>query len=743
MIRIGVVHGTETARTRQLAALPGATPMAGAQSADALIWAEPARRSLPYPTAPVNVADLAYWPATPLGPVRRAAWRREQAEACRGADFALAGSDAERGFWSAAFTAAGITTPILVLPPLPEPLAPAPASPVTVVVVLDSAPSPRVIGLLEAAAAWAASQQGQLQVVTAPFGLPGLAATKRLRHGPAAAVLLERLADAQPGILLDARDDTPEEQVRTPPAVWAARHAGWPVVSAHAGLPLDVPEALGQAKADPPPAAIPSDLMTWLTEAVAHREALQGRLPHGLGHVLVLSDEHDNLVDIRIHRPFGALYRAGAIAGYAVLRAGKIVFSTRAMGAADADPAFSALWVHRAADRRLHLLLRLLDRPFGYDIDDNLLAVPEYRERFGRGSQETVQALIRGAAVLSASTARLVSLLQAASGVRLADRAVVTPNLALGQPAAIEPGLPRAVIWVSSDAPALTGTRQAVELAVRDFCAAHRLRLICMGAAPSATLRDAGFPLEHVGILPHGAYLDYLRALSPSILVCPLEAAAENGTQDFIDGKSDVKMLDAAEAGLVGVYSRAKPYTETGLGPHIMVENTQEGWLDGLERAYRACARPGAPRAFPPGRVLTEAGLLPFTDALIRLGLATPLYWSEIDATLDYVAQCRDRFIEEAEFDTEHYLDSHADVKRAVREGHVASAYDHYQRSGHGEGRSARTLTETPESRQPWWAELIQSIDRLERVTDARALVIERLVQDQAARRALGFGSNR
>lgn len=407
------------------------------------------------------------------------------------------------------------------------------------------------------------------------------------------------------------------------------------------------------------------------------------------------------------------------------------------MGASDPDPAFDVLWVHRAVDRRRLLLLRLLDRPFGYDIDDNVLAVPEYRERFGRVSQDTVQALVRQATGLSASTERLVSLLQSARGVRLADRLVITPNLALTQPAAIEPGLPRAVVWVSSDIPALTGTREAVELAARDFCAAHRLRLVCMGATPSGTLRDAGFPLEHVGVLPHGAYLESLRSLSPAILVYPLEPAVLPGTQDFIDGKSDVKMLDAAAVGLVGVYSPTKPYTDSNLGSHILCENTNAGWLDGLRRAYRACARPGIPPVSLARPVLTEAGLLPFADAPTRIRLPTPLFWSKVKATLDYGAQCRERFIEEADIDMAFYLAALVDVKSAVRDGHVASAGDHYQRFGHGEGRSARTLSEIPEPTQPWWAELIQSIDRLEQVTDTRALVIERLLQQQAARRAL------
>ncbi len=769
-----VVCRVETARSRQLGAILTAAGHAVVvadapdRASGIIVWAEPAGREQPYPDA-VNVADLAFWPGALAGGARRRAWREMQIEACRGADLALAGSEAELGFWSGEFARAGVRAPLMVLPAVAAVLRGEVTRLSSVIVVLENDATDAMLDRLQAAAAWVASCQGTLQVVVpVQRGMLGLATMRRVRR-LGAVTIVDELAGAAPGVLLDLRDDTAEERVGTPPSVAAALGAGWPVLSTVAGavtqrieaggaglFATDVAEGLTHLGAGDLArlsrgarnvgAAVPDRLGPWVVRAVERRREAHaawragGQVPQPLGpdaHVLVISDEHENLADIRIHLPFGAMHRRGAIAGYAVMRHGRLVFSTRATGRNDPDPAFHALWVHRGSDPRLNLLLRALDRPFCYDLDDNLLASPEYRQRFGRGSEQAVLGLIGRCAVLSASTVRLVSLLQGASAVRLADRAVVTPNLAVAQPVPIQAGMPRALVWVSSDTPALTGMRENVERAVRDFCAAHRLKLIFMGAAPPSMLRDAGIAVEHVGILPHAAYLEYLRALSPSILVCPLEAAAASSTQDFIDGKSDVKMLDAAAAGLVGVYSTARPYTDSGLGPHILCDNTHAGWLDGLERAYRACGHPGPAPVFPPSRVVTEEGLAPWAAALSRARLASPLYWSEMASTLDYVAQRRSRFLPEDNFDAEYYLDMHEDVGAAVREGHVASAYEHYRVSGYAERRDARAYADSTTDTQAWWDHLLQAVDLLERGTAARGPRIEALQDERAARRSL------
>ena len=768
-----IVARRDTARVQQIrAALDGAgfaaTRVAArdvSRQAAVVVWTDPLARSRLFPAGPIHVVDLV---GTPPGPGRPDAWRAEIVECCRGASLVLVGSEAELGFWSAACDAT-----LIVVPP-GAPALPAAPEPGRFTAVLEGVPGPEVLAALTEAAAAIGAQNGATLVIRAgvPGGLAGLVAARTLRALPHVTLAQDDGAPIPPGILLDLRADTAAERVRTPPAVMAALAQGLPVLStvrgalttrlvaAGAGLLLHGgsfaaaisamrPTGMGEAAAALARTLFdPADAARVLTQAIA--DAVQARqaglrawhpqagpAPQPLGpdaHVLVLSNEHANLVDIRVHLPFGAMHRRGAIGGYTILHEGKIAFSTRAAAEAE-DPHFDAIWVHRAHDPRIQMLLRTLDRPFAYDLDDNLLATPSYRDAFPAAAIEAVRGLMRRCAVLSCSTEGLAALLQDRIGGGIMRRTVVTPNLATRAPAVRVAGLPRAVVWASSDLPALTGTRDAVERAVRDFCAAHRLRLVCLGAAPSPFLAGAGLEIEHVGILPHAAYLEYLRALSPAILVCPLETAADAETQDFVNGKSDVKALEAGITGLVGVYSDAAPYRHSDLAPGISCANTYEAWLDGLEQAYRACGQAAEP-AFPPQRMTASGGLLPWAEALGRARLPGRLFMDEVTAALRYVAQRRGRFLDAAEFDEQHYIEAHPDVAAAVQRGELASGYGHYGTAGYAEGRDARARNEA-DGAEDWWTTLIQTVSRLEEAVDARALRIERMQAEHALRRSL------
>ncbi len=131
-------------------------------------------------------------------------------------------------------------------------------------------------------------------------------------------------------------------------------------------------------------------------------------VPRVAEHVLVVSDQALNLVDIRVHLPFDTLVRRGAIGGYSVLRHGEWAFSTRPVSP---ELRFDAIWVQRSADPSTQLLLEVLGRPFVFDLDDNLLRSPAYREAFTAESIAVVRALLRRCAVLSCATARLAGAL--------------------------------------------------------------------------------------------------------------------------------------------------------------------------------------------------------------------------------------------------------------------------------------------------------------------------------------------
>ncbi len=773
-----VAAGAAAGRARQLqAALDAVVVDAAPDDEDAtVVWAAPWLRRTPLPVAGrgVQVLDLhgavaacPGWGAAQMG------WCAEVARLCRGASLLLAGSEAELGFWSALLAEADVPAPLAVVPYAASKLERDAAAGLR---ITGAVADPALRPMLDAALAWAREA-----------GVPAsAAASTRAGDRLAAAAVLPaaRKSDAGRGdasMLLDLRRDTPAERAATPVAVIDALAAGIPVLStvngplsqaiAAAGAgrlltgsfePLTdagaAAKAAAFARARFDPAAAAAALSAALSRAGATRGTARaawggGRRPptplgpspgpsSGLssgppagrrGHVLVLSEESPNLGSVRVQLPFGALHRRGAIGGYAVLRGGEIAFDTRPGGAA----AFDAIWVHRSMDPGHRLLLELLRRPYAYDVDDNLLAAPSYRDAFHRSARDTAQDLLQGAVVVSCATPRLAGLLSARARVRLADRLVVTPNLGQEQLPAREPGVPRAVVWASSDRPALTGARAAVVRAVRDHCLAHRTRLVCIGAPPPDELAGSGVEVDALGLLPHAAYREHLRGLSPAILVCPLQTGADADTQDFIDGKSDIKAIEALSYGLVGVFSRAAPYLDSDLPGAILCDNTYEDWLAGLEAARAACLAPGPAARWPEARDSAGFGLAPWAAALARARLAAPLTLADLRAALDRVAAEEARHLARDEFDEAYYLSNYDDIRQAVADGVVGSGYDHYAQSGRGEGRHARRLR-TPEALgEAWWNGLLHEIGRMEAGAALRTERIAALERRIAMRRLL------
>lgn len=96
-------------------------------------------------------------------------------------------------------------------------------------------------------------------------------------------------------------------------------------------------------------------------------------------HVLALSDEPENLRELRLHAPLGELYRRGEIGGYTVWSRDRMVMTT--LNDPDRTPV-DAVWLQRRPSSATVLALHALGRPFLLDIDDHLLVSPTYRAAF-------------------------------------------------------------------------------------------------------------------------------------------------------------------------------------------------------------------------------------------------------------------------------------------------------------------------------------------------------------------------
>jgi hypothetical protein len=714
---------------------------------------------------------------------------------CTGADLVLTGSDEQNGYWQSELERRGLAVPAAIVPyALPRSLTrPPPVGRsrlqtlhVTGMIYAWSTS----VQLLVRVAEWVSHRNDiRLSLIagTDPGGATDRselqelhAATSRLGLEVSRETAFDRaMAEYQPGsISLDLYQDTPERRMAVPIRTVNALTHAVPILSTIDGAftrrlqragaamiadgkagrsleeALDHLAALSAADfgrmADAAKhfasqefsAEAASDALRTAVEEALDRRAVKRRSWHSKlpntprsGQVLVLSNEGDNLQDLRIRVPFAALHARGQIAGYSIWSRGKFSFSTSANPTA---LAFDAIWAQRHTDPEVSIALSAMRRPFVYDLDDNLLTSPAYRERFSLESVQTVRHMIRACTVLSCSTTRLAQLVQKAVAEFVIDKAIITPNLLREQIGPRKTGVPQAVVWCSTDTPALTQSRIPVLKAIRDFCLAYELKLVCIGAAPADLLIESGVEIEHIAAMPYGEYLFFLRSLAPAILFCPLETHADPATQDFVNGKSDIKILEALATGLIGVFSRASPYQDTDLPTSILCENNYKAWFEGLMSAWHLSTRTDALRTVPDSRVAGSLGTEPWREALGRATMTEPLSYQDFASALMLLrGRLGRRLLSQPEFDHEFYLTRYPDVQRGVAEGKLYSPYTHYRDHGFIEGRLGRPDDLTGSHNQQFWANLMHTIGDLRATVDARSLQIDALRARRVTRMSL------
>lgn len=766
---------------------------------DVVLWMWPSLRNAPFPAGPVHICDLnglQHFEMANGVPAQVELARQQLIRRCAGADLVLTGSAEQNGFWSAELAREGIATPTALVPyALPAALHLPPASGMPSALrrlqfVGNLYSWNRATAWLEQVADWCGRHGGvELQVVAGldpgnATGLDAIRALQRIEARPGVHVLGELtlrtiLQMYQPGsVALDLYDDSLERRLAVPVRSVNALMHGAPLLTNIRGtftgalvragaavladdglaggpVALDAaldhlaglaPEALGAMSAAAARVSAESfneelarDALLDGIDRAAHfrtrsRAAWLATRPNRADrpHVLVMTEQASYLRDLRVHMPFGAMHREGRIAGYSVWSRGAIEFSTRSP---EPDPAFDVLWVQRELPPDLALAVDGLGRPYLLDIDDNLMVSPAYRARFAPEQVQGTRALVRGCAVLTTATDRLTGLLQQEAHTLLLDRAVTCRNLAAEQPPEVAAGEPRCVVWSSSDAPALAGNYLEVVRAVRDFCAANGLRLVCIGASPPPLIAESGVEVEHIGLLPYQAYLAQLRALAPGILVAPLETKADPATMAFVEGKSDIKMLEALATGLVGVFSDAAAYRDSDLPPPILCRNEYAAWFKGLDRARRLC-REGQPRQrLPDHRVAAGLGLHSWSEAVTRARLRYPLRLSELRNAMAMTrSRLQRRLLSPEEFDAEWYLGAYPDVQKGVRAGTV-TAYEHYASHGFRERRQGHIDDRAQPEADQLWASVMTTLSDIQTSIENRAAEMERLRARRSLRR--------
>ena len=293
--------------------------------------------------------------------------------------------------------------------------------------------------------------------------------------------------------------------------------------------------------------------------------------------VLAITHDPGALRELRIVMPLSVLKEQGYIRDYAV--------TDPHLRRAPDDFAFDTLWLQRIEDITfLRSVVDCMGDQFVYDLDDLLLAKPGY-VRFPRDNSDSVAYALQQCGLLTAPSQRLVSLLEKYSGLRLASKAITCPNGNRFPHGLRIPAKPVGIIWSSSDYLALTNSREAVIGALTRFAKRHDLPVYCFGYLGNSFTSELPRVVD-CGFISFWHYKALFAAYPLMIGVAPLETQCDPETLDFINGKSDVKLIDFVGFGHPCVYSDAPPYIDADLPVGIKAENTEEAWAAALEEAY-------------------------------------------------------------------------------------------------------------------------------------------------------------
>ncbi|MCI0557155.1 MAG: hypothetical protein MN733_01575, partial [Nitrososphaera sp.] len=328
------------------------------------------------------------------------------------------------------------------------------------------------------------------------------------------------------------------------------------------------------------------------------------------------------------------------------------------------------------------------DGQFVYDIDDNLLGAPAYRPQFSPEWCVLIQSLLRQSGAIVTTSARLTASLQRLSGIQIEHKTVIAPNVT--DKVELLPGKaePDALLIASSDHLPLTKSMQPFLRAIRTFTHSHGLPIVYIGS-PVNDLSRFGLHVHATGMLSYNSYREYIRRHN-LIAVAPLEAWGDIRTQDFINSKSDVKMVEFGSTGVPSVYANVPPYRETPLSAGPLVDmRDEEALVSGLEDVYRNTERwriKGS-ESVATHRMARDVVGGTWFRAIQNTRLNVPFELAYLlDRYKQYSKFSRELAVPKEMFDEADYLANNEDL-RSVSDVEK-NAYEHYLTKGIESGRT-------------------------------------------------------
>jgi hypothetical protein len=336
------------------------------------------------------------------------------------------------------------------------------------------------------------------------------------------------------------------------------------------------------------PRLVPGHLTGRAPEMRIHTNAPQQPLSTRRNHppcVLIITDDVENFLELRVRIPFDAMVKAGLIRGYHVLHRGRL---SRSIGTPIEIDRIDVVWVQRVPDRNVLFLIDALAGKFVYDLDDNLLVSPAY-QRFSHTVTEIVRSLLRESKIVSATNARLLNSLQKRSGTKLDAKSVITPNLAEDVDVLHGGKDPSSLLLAMSGPLPLTTSYDGFVRGVKLFIDRRNLPIVYIGSDMN-DFSTLGVSVQAMGMLDYRTYRDVLRRHN-AMAIAPLEWRGDPATQEFVDCKSDVKMVDFGSLGVPAVYADVAPYQDTPLRCGPLVDMSDDRAVaEALEGVFRESA---------------------------------------------------------------------------------------------------------------------------------------------------------
>ncbi|HTX70484.1 MAG TPA: hypothetical protein VMH50_15260 [Thermoleophilia bacterium] len=366
--------------------------------------------------------------------------------------------------------------------------------------------------------------------------------------------------------------------------------------------------------------------------------------PASRARVLAFADVTTSVVAAaRLHAPLRALRAAGLIEAFAVTDA--------TLRGAPRGGNFDVIWLQRGADAWLaKTLAARLPHRFMLDVDDHLLCRPSYLAPGQLPDPGAVSNAIAACKVLTTPTLRLARLLQSRSGVSLEEKTAVCPNAVDFSGLGVStPRAPQAILLTQSHHLALTTSAGDILGAVAGFAARRRLPIWSLGAPVPELVSHAAQAGIAVKSLRTRAYDRYHAGLAhgPALLgVAPLETRGDGPTNEFVAGKSDIKMVEFGGFGHTAVYSAAPPYTDTDLACGRLADNDAASWTAALEAAAEHGWRtaPDEARAVREQRDLARVAAEMWWPAVQAARLEQPVDAAHLFTLLEKIAaRARDR----------------------------------------------------------------------------------------------------